>query len=154
MNRHIPPALSKTIWLTLLIGLGCICLGTLYFLKTKDRILLFLSLSVFLGCAAKALFLYRTARKRRYETVEGTCVNAVPKAFGNMQTVRLLGTDGAEHTLCLPKTCKLRAGGHYRLYFTQRDLPWSASSRLDAALKTDGFLGYERTGDGTSSASS
>ena len=116
MNHSIPPALLKTIWLTALIGAGCIGLGILYYLNTKDRVLPLLSPSVLLGCIGKALFLYRTVRKRRYKTMEGTCISAVQKPFGKMQTVGLLDADGTEHMLYLPKSCKMRVGRQYRLY--------------------------------------
>lgn len=154
MNHSSPPALLKTIWLTALIGAGCIGLGILYYLNTRDRILLFLSLSVFLGCIAKALFLYRSVRKRRYETVEGICISAAQKPFGKTQTVGLLDADGSEHTLYVPKSCKMRIGRQYRLYFSQRSAPRSGNRRLDAALHTEGFLGYECITDETPSSSS
>lgn len=154
MNHSTPPALLKTIWLTTLIGTGCISLGILYFLKTKDRVLLLLSLFVFLGCTAKALFLYRTVRKRRYETMEGICISTVQRAFGKIQTIGLLDADGSEHTLYVPKSCKIRIGRQYRLYFSQRSSPRSGNRRLDAALQTEGFLGYECIADETPSSSS
>ena len=154
MNHSAPPALLKAIGLTALIGAGCLGLGILYFLKTKDRVLLFLSLLVFLGCTAKALSLYRTVRKRRYEVVEGTCIRAAQKPFGKMQTVGLLDADDVEHTLCLPKSCKMRIGRQYRLYFSQRNSSRSGNRRLDAALQTEGFLGYECIADETPSSSS
>ena len=153
MNPSTPPVLLKTIWLTALIGAGCIGLGILYYLNIRDRILLFLSLSVFLGCIGKALFLYRTVRKRRYETMEGTCISAVQKPFGKMQTVGLLDTDGTEHILYLPKSCKMRVGRQYRLYFSQRRPSCSGNRRLDATLQTEGFLGYEGIAGETPSSS-
>lgn len=154
MNHPTPPALLKAIGLTALIGAGCLGLGILYFLKTKDRVLLFLSLLVFLGCTAKALSLYRIVRKRRYEVVEGTCIRAAQKPFGKMQTVGLLDADGTEHIVYLPKSCKMRVGRQYRLYFSQRRPPCSGNRRLDAALQTEGFLGYEGIADETPSSSS
>ena len=153
MNHSTPPVLLKTIWLTALIGAGCIGLGILYYLNIRDRILLFLSLSVFLGCIGKALFLYRTVRKRRYETMEGTCISAVQKPFGKMQTVGLLDADGTEHILYLPKSCKMRVGRQYRLYFSQRRPSCSGNRRLDATLQTEGFLGYEGIAGETPSSS-
>ena len=154
MNHPTPPALLKAIWLTALIGAGCLGLGILYFLKTKDRVLLFLSLLVFLGCTAKALSLYRTVRKRHYEVVEGTCIRAAQRPFWKTQTVGLLDADDVEHTLCLPKSCKMSLGRQYRLYFSQRTSSLSGNRRLDAALQTEGFLGYECIADETPSSSS
>ena len=153
MNHSAPPALLKAIWLTALIGAGCLGLGILYFLKTKDRVLLFLSLLVFLGCTAKALSLYRTVRKRRYEVVEGTCIRAAQNPFGKMETVGLLDADGTEHILYLPKSCKMSVGRQYRLYFSQRRPSCSGNRRLDAALQPEGFLGYEGIAGETPSSS-
>ena len=153
MNHPTPPALLKAIGLTALIGAGCLGLGILYFLKTKDRVLLFLSLLVVLGCTAKALSLYRTVRKRRYEVVEGTCIRAAQNPFGKMETVGLLDAGGTEHILYLPKSCKMSVGRQYRLYFSQRRPSCSGNRRLDAALQTEGFLGYEGIAGETPSSS-
>ena len=106
MNHSAPPALLKAIWLTALIGAGCLGLGILYFLKTKDRVLLFLSLLVFLGCTAKALSLYRTVRKRRYEVEREPA--SVPRKIPSGKWKRLgCWMRMAQNTYCIcPKAVK------------------------------------------------
>ena len=149
MNHAIPPILFKKIWLTGLIGAGCMLFGTVYFFKTGDRILLVLSLLVFLCCIGKAISILRLAKKQRYEMVEGTCIGITQKPFEKTQIVRLMDNEGIESTLRLPKGCKIKIGGQYRFYFSQQNSSWTGSRYLDMALMADGFLGYEHIADET-----
>lgn len=75
------------------------------------------------------------------------------RSFGKTRTIGLLDVDGAEHMLYLPKSCKMRVGQQYRLYFSQRHSPCSGNRRLDAA-QTESFLGYEAIADETPSSTS
>ncbi len=154
MNNRVPPVLYKKIWLTGLIGAGCMLFGTVYFFKIGDRILLILSLLVFFFCIGKAVFLFQIVKKQRYEAMEGTCIGITQRTFEKTQTIRLMDDNGIESTLRLPKGCKIKIGGQYRLYFSQRNSSWTGNHYLDTALMTGGFLGYEHITDETTSASS
>ena len=69
--KQIPVPLLRKIVITALIGAGCALFGLAYWIATKDRILLFLSLVLLTACLHRARSLYRLATRYKYETLEG-----------------------------------------------------------------------------------
>ena len=141
---QIPLPLYKKMILTAFAGAGCMLFGLVYYFAAKDDVLLILSLVLLVNCAVRAFSLYRIAVKEQYETVSGTCVSVSTGIIGKFKTVCMVDDAGAETTLRITKSCKLKIGGRYRLYFDNRHQHRTGAGFIDKALATGSFLGYER----------
>jgi len=141
--KQIPAPLYRKILMTALAGGGCMLFGLIYYITMKDRVLLFLSAALFINCAWQAFSIYRTAKKEEYEIIEGTCVRINPQLVGKFRTVCMMDDAGAETTLRLTKSCKLKIGERYRLYLDNRNQFRTGNGFIDKTLATGNFLGYE-----------
>ena len=74
-----PSPLKRKILLTFLVGIGCLLVGIAFTIFAKDTMMLILSIAVCAFSFYKAFTMFRTAAKRDYEVVEGTCMSIVPK---------------------------------------------------------------------------
>jgi len=139
--KQIPAPLLRKIAITALIGVGCAIFGLAYWIVAKDRIFLFLSLTLLIVCLYRAWSFYQLAKQRKYEVIEGVCVDIEARFFGQHKDVYLLEDSGEERTLRLPMNCALKIGRRYRLYFDKRSQHKTGNDFLDAALVANGFLG-------------
>ncbi|MDR1630758.1 MAG: hypothetical protein LBS36_11215 [Oscillospiraceae bacterium] len=142
--KQLPAPLFNKILFTGLIGAGCMLFGLVYFITVRDRVLLILSIALFANCIYKAFAIYRIAVKRIYEVVEGTCVGVSTNLIGKFKNIRILDDAGAETTLRLSKSCKLKIGKRYLFYFDNRNQFHTGSSFFDKSLAAGYFLGYEQ----------
>ncbi len=144
--KNIPGVLLQKVLLTALIGIGCLLVGTAYYICARDRVFLALSGLVLLFSLLRSISLYRTITGQKYDIIEGTCVSVSAKPFRNQSRIRILNKEGVETTLCLGKQSKIKIGFRYRFYFKQNQQPTVGSEYFDTALSTDQFLGLEELG--------
>ncbi len=142
-----PKVLVQKILFTALIGAACFIVGLAIFIFSKDKVTLALSVMVLLFCIIRSAGLYITAKKGRYETVEGTCVGVSSKPLRKQITIRIMDDAGCESTLRLGKQTKVKLGFRYRFYFKQGERVSTGSVYFDAALSSDSFLGFEDLGE-------
>lgn len=103
--------------------------------------------SVILGIAvlAQAAFVLRTAITGNYEAVEGTVLMITGKyPVGRFRKIRIGFSDGGETVLLLDKNIPVEGGMQYRFYFSSRQNVLSGIKRVDAALSTGSFYGFEK----------
>ena len=141
--KQFPAPLLRKIVITVLIGVGCTIFGLAYWIATKDRILLFLSLVLLVACFCRAWSFYCLAAQKKYTAIEGVCVDAAARPGRKSRDIRLLEDSGEERNLRLPKSSKLKIGQRYRVYFDWRNFQATGVASLDAVLSASGFLGYE-----------
>lgn len=144
--KDSPPPLRQKLFLTVLIGLLCLLVGTAMCLFAGDRIMLFLSGAVCVFSLAKAAVLYHVLAAGKYEVVEGTCVGISPKPLRKFRKIRIMDDEGNESSLLLNKQAKIIIGDRYRFYFKQTQRFTLGSEYFDAATSSDCFLGYEPLG--------
>ena len=138
--------------ITGIIGAGCLLIGVSMCFILKDRIMLFLSLAVFVASAGRALSYYRIITDKSYETVEGVCVSVVPKPLRKYRKIKIMDGDGNESTMLLGKQSKVKIGYRYRFYFKETQHISLGSEYLNSAMSSDHFLGYEELGEFTAEA--
>lgn len=97
--KDAPAPLRRKLFLTGIIGAGCLLIGAAMSFILKDQIMLFLSLAVFAASVARALSYYRIITDKSYETVEGVCVSIVPSRCANTVKSKLW-TATATSLLC------------------------------------------------------
>ena len=145
--KDCPRVLFRKTLLTLLTGTGCFLFGIAYYLYAADRIFLILSCMVLLISLYKSFHIYSIVAKKGYETVEGICIGITAKLIGKCNKVKMMDDKGIESMLYLNKSCKLKIGYRYKLYFSQGSQINIGSEYLNTALATDSFLGYEDLGE-------
>lgn len=145
--RNCPGVLFRKIIFTLLIGAGCFFSGIAYYIYAADRIFFILSCMVLLISLYKGLHIYYIVSKGKYETIEGVCIGITSKLIGKCNKVKMMNDAGFESTLHLNKSCKIKIGHKYKLYFTQAGQINIGSEYLNTVLATDNFLGYEDLGE-------
>lgn len=139
-----PAPLKRKMFLTALVGIGCLLVGVAFTIFSKDTIMLILSGSVCAFSLFKAFTMYRVASKKDYEVVEGTCSAVVPKLFPKFRKIRITDDEGNETTLLLSKQSKVLIGERYRFYFKKTMGVTLGNEYFDSALSSDCFLGYEK----------
>lgn len=145
--KNAPAPLRRKLILTALFGFLCLLIGAAVFLFSKDRIMLLLSAAVCLLSFWRAWSLYRIVCKQEYEVVEGTCVGMISKPMRKYRKVRIMDDADNELTLLLGKQEKVKIGFRYRFYFKKTQRFSVGSESIDAALSSDGFLGFEELVD-------
>ncbi len=141
--RDAPALLKRKVLLTMLVGMGCLLIGTALCIFSKDTIILFLSLAVFGISSFRAFTIYRLISKKEYEVIEGICVGIIPKLLGRYRKIKIMDNDANESTLLLNKQSKIRIGGKYRFYFKKTTRLTLGNEYFDTAMASDCFLGYE-----------
>jgi hypothetical protein len=145
--KDFPKALLMKVFLTALIGFGCMVVGAAYFIFSRDNITLALSGAVFIFSIARSVNLYYTIAKQKYETVEGTCIGVSSKLFGKHFTVKVMDDAGIESSLRFGKQTKVKIGFRYRFYFKPGQRLSIGNAYFDTALSSDHFLGFEELGE-------
>ena len=92
----------------------------------------------------QAVRLYRIAKQKKYEVIEG-CISRIKGKHGVGRTCRVfVKTDwGETKELVLAKGTPLRMGKRYRFYFDQDRCLASGIRGLDAMLNVNSFYGAE-----------
>jgi len=145
--KNCPKALLQKILFTALIGIGCLTVGSAYYIFSRDGITLALSGLVCVFSLAKSAGLYNVITKQKYEIVEGACVGVSSKPFRKHFTIKIMDGAGLESSLRLGKQTKVKIGFRYRFYFKQGERLSVGSEYFDAALSSDHFLGFEELGE-------
>ena len=145
--KNCPRALLQKILFTALTGIGCLIVGSAYYIISGDGITLALSGLVFVFSLAKSAGLYNIITKRKYEIVEGACVGVSSKPFRKHFTIKIMDDAGLESSLRLGKQTKVRIGFRYRFYFKQGERLSVGSEYFDTALSSGCFLGFEELGE-------
>ena len=145
--KDCPQILIHKLFLTLLIGVGCLLVGIAYFCFYHDFFFLVLSAAVFISTLIRSAGLYHIMTQRRYEVVEGVCIRISAKPLRRFRKVYIMDADGRESALMLDKQAKVKIGFCYRFFFKQDSRPSLGSEYLDTALSTDRLLGLEDLGE-------
>ena len=145
--KDFPKALLYKVLFTVLIGIGCMIVGCVYFIFSRDTITLALSGAVFIFSIAKSAGLYYTIAKQKYEIVEGTCIGVSSKPFRKQFTAKIMDDSGIESSLRFGKQTKVKIGFRYRFYFKQGQRMSVGNAYFDTALSSDHFLGFEELGE-------
>lgn len=145
--KECPGVLLKKIIITLLLGIGCLTVGAIYYIAARDTIFLALSAALFVGCAYRSGSLYCMMAGKHYCVAEGVCIGITPKPMRRYRSVRFMDAEGLETTLLLDKRTKVKIGYRYRIYFKRDQRPHFGSEYLDTALSADCFLGIEELGE-------
>lgn len=144
--KKCPGVLLQKLFVTLLLGAGCLTFGAAYYAVARDMV--FLALSGFLsaGCVWRSYCLYRMLANEHYNITEGVCIGITPKPMRRYRCVRLMDAEGLETSLLLDKHTRIKIGYHYRIYLKKDGRPSLGSEYLDTALSGDCFLGIEELG--------
>lgn len=145
--KNAPAPLQRKLLLTVLIGGLCLLVGIAMFLFSKDVMMLALSAAVCVGALWKGLTLFRVISKEQYEIVEGICVSVSQNPIRKYRKVKIMDGAGVESSLLLGKQDRIKIGYRYRFYFKDTDRLTLGNGRLDAALSSDCFIGYEEMGE-------
>ena len=140
---NFPAPLKRKMFLTALVGIGCLLVGVAFTIFAKDMMMLLLSVAVCAFSLFKAFSMYRVASKKDYEVVEGTCSAIVPKLITKFKKIKITDDEGNETTLLLIKQSKITVGERYRFYFKKTTRVTLGNEYFDSALSSDCFLGYE-----------
>jgi len=145
--KECPRVLLQKLFITSLLGAGCLAVGAVYYFAARDTVFLALSGALFVGCVYRCYSLYRLIAGKHYCVTEGVCTGITPKPLRRYRSVRLMNAEGLETTLLLDKRTRVKIGFHYRIYFKQDPRPRFGSEYLDTALSGDCFLGMEELGE-------
>ena len=146
--EHIPKPLLRRLALTLLVGVGCLFTGSVFFLHERDTSFFILSLLLSASSAAKATLLALQIKRRSYSVLEGTCTDVRLKPFRNSYDIVLTDQDGSEHLLRVGKDQKIRPGLSYRFYLKVPDtIPSGQNPLLTKATRAANLLGVEEITD-------
>ena len=144
-----PASLFRRWVLTIALGFAFLGIGTAVWLALNDRVLLMLSIVMFVLTLGKAVMMFRSIALGRYETVEGVCVQISSLPFQKCRKVKLLDADGNERSVLIDKQTRLRIGGRYRFYFQERRSTAIPDSLMRSSLASGNLLGVEDLGDFT-----
>ena len=145
--KNCPAPLKRKLFLTVIIGFACLLIGIAMMLLLKDRIMLFLSLAIFVLSIGKTVEFYLLIANKKYEVVEGTCVGIVPKPLRKYRKIRIMDDAGLESTMLLNKQIKVKIGYRYRFFFKETQKLSFGGEYLDSATSSDCFLGFEELGE-------
>ena len=145
--KNCPTPLKRKLFLTVIIGFACLLIGIAMMLLLKDKMMLFLSLAIFVLSIGKAVEFYLLIVNKKYEIVEGTCVGIVPKPLRKYRKIRIMDDAGVESTMLLNKQTKVKIGYRYRFFFKETQKLSFGSEYLDSATSSDCFLGFEELGE-------
>lgn len=151
-KEQIPGIFIRSVFLSIITGIGCALITVIVFLVTGDRTLLFLGSIASLLCIGKGMTLYRTVKQKRYEIIEGICYHADHPMKRPFPKVRMEQENGQSISLILDKHHKIIHGHVYRFYFKQGTVPDPKESIWFQSLRTDGIIGIEEIEDSTGNA--
>ena len=154
-----PTVIPKPVFMRLLLlfggGIGCLLVGVVVFIVTRDLALFAMSTILSVAFVAKGFLLKRKINSGHLFCVSGVCVSIVPKILGRYRRIELVDTDtGDEMHFILPKKVIFKVGHVYNCYFdnqiTNRPVSINNSKGVffsaDMDLPTNGFLGFEDFG--------
>ena len=141
--KNGPAPIRKKILLTGILGTVCLLIGAGICIFAKDKMMLLLSVAVFVFSAVKVYSLYKMLRDKTYEVVEGTCIAIVPKPLRKFRKIKIMDDEGNESAMLLGKQDKIQIGNRYRFYFKATNRISLGNDFLDSAASSDDFLGYE-----------
>ncbi len=105
--KNCPFPLKRKMFLGALIGIICLLIGVTISLYTKDKMMLCLSIAVFVFSIMKALNMYKIITEKKYEIIEGTCIGIVPRPLRKLRKIQIIDDDGNEISLLLNKQIKV-----------------------------------------------
>ncbi len=141
-----PAPLRQKLFLTAIIGIAVLLVGTVTCILLKDQTILLLSVILCAMCIGKTITVYRIICKETYEVIEGVCVSVSSNPLQRFRRISIMDCNGNQSALLLHKQSKIRIGYQYRFYFGDTRSLRIANSFLDAALASDHFLGFEEIG--------
>lgn len=97
--KDAPAPLKRKLFLTGIIGVGCLLIGVAMCFMLKDRIMLFLSLAVFAASVVRALSYYSIITDKSYETSRASAFRSSPSRCANIVRSKLW-TATATSLLC------------------------------------------------------
>lgn len=143
--ESMPKPLFKRLVLTALVGIGCLFIGTVFYLMEKDTAFLYLSVIIFLFSIGKAISTFIMAKTNSYVTIEGTCLSVHPMFLCKCNEVIMDDFNGNNLRLMLGRNHKLHPGIRYRIYFkTASGISPGKNPFMEKALLTDNLLGIEQ----------
>lgn len=142
--NYIPLVIRKKLIVTLLTGAGCFFITVVSSAVFRDRLLLYLGLTVTAGCLLRGSALWNTIRTRLYETVTGACIDINYPRLHRYKRVKLVEENGEEILLLLDRNTRVKAGECYRFYFQKYTCSLQGSEYLKASLSSGTFLGHEK----------
>ena len=131
MKKYVYTLIKRKVALTILLAIGIVLIGILYWVMQGDRIFLILSLSVALFSIVKAVNCVQKYKRQQIEEIVGMCEAIFPKPFTRYTCIHLW----------VPKQTKLRIRSCYCLYYWQHGASTGIDS-IDARICSDMFLGY------------
>ena len=115
-----PPALLRK-WLALvLLGIGCLAVGVLMLIISRDVVLLTMSILLSMLIALRCLILFRQIRNQEYTVLEGTCVRTSWIPFQRRRAMCLITEDEEEYTVSIENKMIPRAGEKYRVFILEK----------------------------------
>ena len=141
--KNAPAPIRKRVLLTGILGTMCLLIGAGIRICAQDRMMLLLSVAVFVFSAVRVCSLCKLIRNKTYEVAEGTCVAIVPKPLRKFRKIRIMDDEGNESVMLLGKRDKIQIGNRYRFYFKSTNRISLGNDILDSAASSDAFLGYE-----------
>lgn len=145
--KNSPKVLCRKVLLTAVVGVGCLLIGSAYFLFSGDMTTLLLSAAILIFSLVRTWELYRMVAGNSYTVVDGTVVAMKAKPMRKHCIVKIMDDAGLESSLRLGKQARIKIGFRYRFFFAHMPQTSLGSEYLDAALSHGGFLGYEELGD-------
>lgn len=142
-TKNTPTPIYHKLILTCIVGTACLLVGLAMAVFLRDKMMLFLSLAIWIFSFLKAINYYRIMCDKKYEIVEGTCVAITPKPMRKYRKIKIMDDNGIESSLLLEKHAKVKIGNRYRFYFKETQHLSLGNSYLDNAISSDHFLGYE-----------
>lgn len=134
---------KKTILLSA-ISIMCVVVGIAYGIKSKDKILMIMSVIICGVNIFKVLELRSIYKHNKYIVISGRCLESIYKIAENYRMYRILSCDDVIE-ISVPKNIKLSINEEYNLYFKQSNL---VSGEYGAWIKnkilSECFLGYEK----------
>ena len=145
--KNCPNVLRKKLFFTLCIGIGCMTIGIVHFLTSRDVVLLTLSGVIVLLSLVRSLGLYKILVQKRYTFVEGVCVGITQKPLRKYRNIKIMDNLGLETSLVLDKHTNFKIGYLYGFYFKEDQKLSLGSEYLGTTLSGDNLLGVEELGN-------
>ncbi len=139
---------KKTILLSA-ISIMCVIVGIAYGIKSKDKILMIMSVIICGVNIFKIFELRNIYNQNKYMIISGRCLESIYKITGNYRLYRILSNDDVIE-ISVPKNVKLSINEDYKLYFKQSNLiSGECGDWIKNKILSECFLGYEVANQGT-----
>lgn len=145
--KEWPPILLRRWLLSAAAGLAFFLAGAAAYAAARDHVLLILSTLLAVFTFLRCLSFYRMAAAHAYDAVDGVCIGVKRTPMRKQQSVRLLTSDGVEHTVTLDKHTRLFIGNRYRVYYRRNMASGQTALPFQGILAQDMFLGLEDLGE-------